>query len=184
MKSFSRYVTDPAVSAPPHFITPALVPRPTITLDTSQDPDYYGLLSVSSTASFTEIKSAYHRALLQFHPDKQRLNEAHTRPSSDNVDVDLLRRAYTTLYAHESRSNYDALRNRAPSGPRPAQVISLEDFAEVEESAEDGVWTYKCRCGGVYRIKESEMECGQHLVGCSGCSEVVWVGFELAEDAL
>lgn len=171
-------------SAAPHFITPALLSRPTITLDTSQDPDYYGLLSVSSTASFLEIKSAYHRALLQFHPDKQHLNEIHTRPSSHDIDVDLLKRAYTTLSTHESRSKYDAIRKLVPSGPRPAQVISLEDFAEDEESAEDGVWTYKCRCGGAYRIRESEMECGQHLVGCSGCSEVVWVGFELAEDAL
>lgn len=131
-----------------------------------------------------EIKSAYRQALLQFHPDKQRLDDVHTRPSNQNVDVDLLKRAYITLSTQESRNKYDALRTQAPSGPRPAQVISLEDFAEVEESAEDGVWTYKCRCGGVYRIKESEMECGQHLVGCSGCSEVVWVGFELAEDAL
>ena len=26
------------------------------------------------------------------------------------------------------------------------------------------------------------MERGQHLVGCSSCSEVIWVGYELADE--
>ena len=42
-------------------------------------------------------------------------------------------------------------------------------------------WTYGCRCGGLYVITEDDMEAGQHLVGCISCSEVLWVGYELAE---
>ena len=137
---------------------------------------------MSTIANNQEIKAAYHRALLQSHPDKQYLNSARTRPLTQDVDVDLLRRAFNTLSSQDLRRKYDSLRSSAPSGPRPAQVISLEDFTESDDGAEGGVWTYKCRCGGLYRIKETEMECGQHLVGCSGCSEVVWVGYELAED--
>lgn len=71
---------------------------------------------------------------------------------------------------------------KRPSGPRPAQVVSLEEFDEVEGRGEDsGEWTYGCRCGGTYRITEADMEKGQHVVGCSSCSEVVWVGYEAVD---
>ncbi|KNZ77505.1 Diphthamide biosynthesis protein 4 [Termitomyces sp. J132] len=66
--------------------------------------------------------------------------------------------------------------------PRPAQVVSLEEFEEaMTESEKDSVWRYQCRCGGMYRITAADMENGHHLVGCSSCSEVVWVGYELQE---
>lgn len=70
--------------------------------------------------------------------------------------------------------------SRKPTGPRPAQVISLEEFEERGD-AEDGLWVYPCRCGGQYVVTEQMLDAGQHLVGCASCSEVVWVGYELAE---
>lgn len=63
---------------------------------------------------------------------------------------------------------------------RPAQVISLEEFEE--DPIDSNVWTYPCRCGAVYRITENDMDNGIHLNGCTGCSELVWVGFELATE--
>jgi len=60
-------------------------------------------------------------------------------------------------------------------GPRPAQIVSLEEFEEQDNIS----WCYECRCGGTYRIREDDLERGQHLVGCGSCSEVVWVGYEL-----
>ncbi|KAJ3552492.1 hypothetical protein NM688_g4123 [Phlebia brevispora] len=137
---------------------------------------------ISTTASALEVKVAYHRALLQSHPDKQSLvNGSSPSPHPEHVDIGLLKRAYTTLSSEELKKNYDSTRKAISAGPRPAQVVSLEDFTEVDEGAEDILWTYDCRCGGRYRIRESEMERGQHLVGCNGCSEVIWVGYELAE---
>ena len=38
-----------------------------------------------------------------------------------------------------------------------------------------------CGCGGRYHITEADMERGQHVVGCSSCSEVVWVGYEVVD---
>lgn len=145
------------------------------TLDASQEPDYYALLSVSQVASAAEIKLAYHRALLLSHPDKQRA----TLPN--DVDIGLLKRAYSVLSSEELRKKYDASRMQVSTGPRPAQIVSLEEFGETQNS-DESVWTYACRCGGQYIIKESEMENDRHLVGCTGCSEVVWVGYELADD--
>jgi len=61
--------------------------------------------------------------------------------------------------------------------------VSVEGEAEDEEAEGDAaIWSYACRCGGTYRISSDEMEQGSHLVGCTGCSEVIWVGYELAED--
>jgi diphthamide biosynthesis protein 4 len=66
-------------------------------------------------------------------------------------------------------------------GPRPAQIVSLEEFKEEEATTGIVSWYYECRCGGGYRISEQNLERGQHLLGCGNCSEVVWVGYELAE---
>ncbi len=148
------------------------------TLDASQETDYYAILSVARTASSSEIKQAYHRALLLHHPDKRPTS----RNGMPNIDVDLLKKAYSILSSSELRAKFDATRAVCSGGPRPAQVVSLEEFTEIEDSGEEITWVHDCRCGGRYIIRENDMERGQHLVGCNSCSEVVWVGFEVAED--
>jgi diphthamide biosynthesis protein 4 len=140
--------------------------------------DYYRLLSVPRNASIAEIKLAYHRALLIHHPDKQPFMTA--RPYLSSVDIASIKDAYTTLSSPHLRALYDAqLKDQSmPAGPRPAQVISLEEFEEGDECVS---WCYECRCGGYYKISEEDLEKGRHLVGCGSCSEVIWVGYELAE---
>ncbi|KAG5648348.1 hypothetical protein DXG03_004920 [Asterophora parasitica] len=153
------------------------------TLAASEPPDFYELLAVPRGASAADIKIAYHRALLRFHPDKNNQLNAHK-----SISISLIKEAYTTLSDADNRKQYDSLTHKersAAAGPRPAQVVSLEEFEEVIDGggAEDvGVWRYACRCGGTYRIESSDMEKGHHLVGCNSCSEVVWVGYELQSD--
>lgn len=119
---------------------------------------------------------AYHNALLKHHPDKSKI-------ISESIDIALLKDAYQTLSSSDLRLEYDEKRGASKgksSMPRPAQVISLEEF----EEREDGSWYHVCRCGGGgYMITETQMEAGSHLVGCDSCSEVIWVGYELAEDS-
>ena len=147
-------------------------------LDIPHNVDFYHLLGITYDAPLSSIKAAYHKALLASHPDKR--SSSSTPPV--HVDIALLKEAYTTLSNLSSRIAYDNIvRNtqaKAPTGPRPAQVISLEDFEEVEDS----VWKHACRCGGTYNIVEEDMDAGRHLVGCESCSEVVWVGYELVND--
>ncbi|KAG0703677.1 hypothetical protein DFH29DRAFT_803204 [Suillus ampliporus] len=154
-------------------------PPPSNKLDIPPNVDFYHLLGITYDAPLSTIKIAYHKALLASHPDK--------RPSSSaappvDVDIALLKEAYTTLSNVSSRIAYDNIlrkvRVKTSTGPRPAQVISLEDFEEAEED----VWTHACRCGGSYKIAEEDMDAGRHLIGCESCSEVVWVGYELAND--
>lgn len=67
---------------------------------------------------------------------------------------------------------------------RPAEVVSLEEFhldiPKVDEQYDS--WVYPCRCGAVYKIKEEQLEQDVHLIGCQGCSEVVWVGYEAIDE--
>ena len=132
--------------------------------------DFYQLLSIPKNASMAQIKSAYHRTLLQSHPDKKK--------SSDPIDIALIKEAYSTLSNPQLRAEYDAQHSYSATPPRPAQVVSLEDFEEVEPEES---WRYTCRCGGSYLITSTLMDEGEHLIACNSCSEVVWVGYELVE---
>ncbi|KAF5332542.1 hypothetical protein D9611_005146 [Ephemerocybe angulata] len=192
-----------------------------VKLDQPQDtPSFYEILSIPQNATAAEVKAAYHRALLQHHPDKQssaasngtspvlpRAHHSSTSPlnisSGSRLEISLIKLAYETLLSPESRGTYDStiMKKRkahtTSGGPRPAQIISLEDWVstsrsktpELHEGGEDvegeeeGPWRYPCRCSGFYEISVDMMERGVHLVGCNSCSEVVWAGYELEEDA-
>ncbi|KAL9716606.1 hypothetical protein Ac2012v2_001056 [Leucoagaricus gongylophorus] len=120
--------------------------------------NYYQTLNVPPTATRSEIKLAYHTLLLKHHPDKKIIPENNSSSlSSSPVDISLLKEAYTTLSSPLSRSQYDtSLKNFLPLptaaklNPRPAQIISLEDFTQ-SQSQEADAWDYPCRCGGVVR---------------------------------
>lgn len=136
--------------------------------------DLYQTLSLPQNASFAQIKAAYHRTLLQSHPDKNS-----NQHSSQPIDIALIKEAYATLSNPQLRAKYDTQRSYSAALPRPAQVVSLEHFKE-ELEVED-VWRYACRCGGFYRITATLMEQGEHLIACNSCSEAIWVGYELVE---
>jgi diphthamide biosynthesis protein 4 len=147
--------------------------------------DFYQLLLVPKDASSADVKAAYHRVLLQSHPDKRG-----TSSSANHIDIALIKEAYTVLSNKERRSVYDShLKQQTyiTTVPRPAQVVSLEQFEDestgkVEEGdSEGGPWRYPCRCGGNYRITTALMDKGEHLIACNSCSEVVWVGYEIVE---
>lgn len=148
-------------------------PSASLTIDATlaerTEVDFYALLGVDARATAADIKAAYHRMLLKHHPDKSR--------SVSGMDFAQLKQAYETLSSPSARRDYDS-RTEATRKQRPAQVVSLDDFSENG----DGVWRYPCRCGREYLIREGDLERGVHLVGCEGCSEVVWVGYELVEE--
>lgn len=137
--------------------------------------DFYQVLRVPRDALLLDVKQAYHRILLSSHPDKRK-DES---PDSPAFDVGLIQQAYMTLSNPEARKAYDALlAARSASGPRPAQVLSLEEFTESIDDAGIGHWSYSCRCGGTYHIDDVQLEADVHLLGCESCSEVIWVGYE------
>lgn len=143
--------------------------------------NHYELLQVPRTASFVDIKASYHRLLLSHHPDKSYTSKGTS--TQTHVDIGSLNEAFSTLSSPESRMRYDSELSShndllsSQSRSRPAHVVSLEDFEDLGQA-----WAHSCRCGGQYTIEEADMENDVHLVSCSSCSEVIWVGYEVYHD--
>lgn len=141
--------------------------------------ELYRLLGVPRDATQEQIKRAYHQALLRHHPDKTR--SAQGSPAS----IDELLHAFRVLSNRSLREAYDkALQSVSPlpkTAPRPAHVVSLDDFLETS-TEENTVWTYQCRCGGVFMLTKDLLEKDVHLVSCDACSETLWVGYEALDD--
>lgn len=71
--------------------------------------DYYAILGIKSTATEEEIKKAYRKKALQYHPDKN--------SSSTAEDIfKEINKAYETLSDAEKRRTYD-LQQQTPSAP-------------------------------------------------------------------
>jgi len=70
-------------------------------LKISKRKDYYKILEVEKTSSPKEIKKAYHKLALQWHPDKNKEN-----PEADAKFTDILE-AYVVISDEEKRGKYD-----------------------------------------------------------------------------
>jgi len=63
-------------------------------------PDYYKILGLQSTTTKEEIKKAYRKLALEFHPDRNKNPNAHEKFIEINE-------AYLILYDDEAREKYD-----------------------------------------------------------------------------
>lgn len=76
-------------------------------------PDYYRALGVSKTAGTDEIKKAYRKLALQYHPDKN--------PGSKQAEEKFkeVAEAYATLCDEDKRRRYDQVRDAPPPSRSP-----------------------------------------------------------------
>jgi molecular chaperone DnaJ len=91
--------------------------------------DYYEILSVSRTASDGEIKSAYRKLALQYHPDRNPGDKAAEEKFKECAE------AYAILADAEKRSLYDrfghaGVKSAAGAGVDPT-IFSDFDFADI-----------------------------------------------------
>jgi len=70
--------------------------------------DYYDVLGVSKTASAAELKSAYRKLALEWHPDKNKAADAETKFKEINE-------AYQILSDPQKKTQYDQFGHAAPS---------------------------------------------------------------------
>lgn len=71
--------------------------------------DYYDVLGVSKSASDAELKSAYRKMALQWHPDRNKSTEAEAKFKEINE-------AYQVLSDSQKKAQYDQFGHAAPSG--------------------------------------------------------------------
>ena len=103
--------------------------------------DYYEVLHVSQGASSDEIKAAYRRESIKWHPDK-----------NPNVDTTLqmqrVNEAYAILKDPEKRQRYDYEYNRfkqtkqTRSSSQTSQSESTYSRSEQEQKKTNNTWTY------------------------------------------
>ncbi len=169
-------------------------------MEQEQLQDHYKILGLSSPylrdhdVTPHDIKLAYRRALLHYHPDKSRiqlLNKAKVEPSRYTVDQIAI--AYKTLIDPKRRLEYDrSIRLNSPSPGLTYEIshpgLETVDLDDLAFDDEHNIWYRNCRCGNEkgFLISEEELEKeaehGEVITGCRGCSLWLRVTFAMAED--
>lgn len=131
--------------------------------------NYYKVLGCSEDSSQEEIKRAYHRCLLQFHPDKNG-----TVSTQEFHDV---KEAWRVLGHAQSRKKYDVVCKQEQFEEEDSPVYARLSPDDLEESGLEGTLFYRCRCGEHYFIERDTLrEKNTTLqVMCDGCTLIIIV---------
>jgi len=93
-----------------------------------QAEDYYKVLGVAKDASDNEIKNAYRKLALKYHPDKICQEEKKAKAEEDFKRIS---EAYSTLSDHEKRKEYDLYGKDGPQGYSQGHGGVSSDQAEA-----------------------------------------------------
>ncbi len=88
------------------------------------EKDYYGILGIDQTADLVEMRAAYRKLALQYHPDRNKDNPAATEKMKD------INEAYAILSDPAKRQEYDELRQQdgQSASERYKQTHTTEDI--------------------------------------------------------
>ena len=125
--------------------------------------DYYAILNIEHNATKKEIKAAFKKEALKWHPDRNSSSEATAR-------MQLINEAYLILKDDEARLRYDKQYQKFKQATRQEQVISESDTRAQTNwenySIDDDIlnnWIKKAK----QQAKEMVMMSVEDLVGMS-----------------
>src|SRR6187455_1251940 len=85
--------------------------------------DFYEILGVAKGATAEEIKKAYRKVAIQFHPDKNQGNKEAEKKFKEAAE------AYEVLSDNEKRANYDRFgHSRGNGGYSSSQHMNMDDI--------------------------------------------------------
>lgn len=103
--------------------------------------DFYDILGVSKTASQAEIKSAYRKKALEFHPDRNKSPEAAEKFKEASS-------AYEVLSDPKKRQTYDQFGHAAFDPAAGAGTGGFNPFGGFSQSGRSGPFTYTYTTAG------------------------------------
>ena len=98
----------------------------------------YAVLHVSRDATEEEVKKAYQKELLKWHPDKCKSNESTTQFLK-------IQEAWSLIGNVEKKKQFDV--NTVVAHAQAAEVVSLKEFTVCGD-----IYQHPCRCGGNYKV--------------------------------
>ena len=69
-----------------------------------------------------------------------------------------------------------------PNGSDSAQSDDNDDDDDDDDYPEPAYYTHPCRCSGTFTITTDQLEKGEELIQCDGCTERCKVEYEVLED--
>jgi diphthamide biosynthesis protein 4 len=141
--------------------------------------DYYTLFGLPRSASSASIRSQYRKLALEYHPDKHHSLDS----SSLSDDFIHVQRAWETLRDPIKRSAYDRSLEvqNTQTNIRIWTEVNFDELNQEENDGENAVYSYLCRCGSKYWMKEEELVNGKSVFECNSCSLTIKVLVEVEE---
>lgn len=132
----------------------------------------YSILGCEESATCDEIKKCYQKLALKTHPDKV-ASQSREKLSDANDEFAKISFAWKILGDEDLRNQYDIKwKQRCISQDWPIQDdIEIEEFEICDTpDCDEHVYTYPCRCGGLYALSETDVQIKFDIVCCDTCS--------------
>ncbi|PSN45012.1 hypothetical protein C0J52_11639 [Blattella germanica] len=130
---------------------------------------HYDALGCPRSATYEELKEKYQELVRIHHPDKS--TDSSTISPTTFLKID---EAWKVLRDPDKRKCYDEQLTHGQLSEQPIIYETLE-LSELERSKDNLTYSYKCRCGGLYVIEQSEICLDGNYVSCEECSLIICI---------